>query len=247
MKVLTLHRWDVAPAEARKIQLQLRERMERVDRLSAIHRVAGTDVALELAGPRSWQSGEGRAIAGVVVYHFPEMQEIERVSAARPLTFPYIPGLLSFREIPALLAAFEALRNAPDVIFCDAHGYAHPRRFGLACHLGVLLDLPSIGVAKSLFIGEHREPGKRAGSTAALLDPADGEEIGVVARTADGVKPVYVSQGHRVSLARAVELTFAVTDGHRVPRPTRDADHFVNSIRRERKTFAAESGSRQPT
>ena len=238
MKVLPLHGWDLTPGQARDLQLRLRDRLERADRIPKLACVAGADVALELPGPRSWETGQGRAVAGIVAYRFPQMEEIERASAVSRLTFPYVPGLLSFREIPALLAAFARLRRAPDLIFCDGQGYAHPRRFGLACHLGILLDRPTIGVAKSRLIGEHREPGKRAGSTAPLVDPQSGEEIGAVVRTASGVKPVYVSQGHRVSLARAVELTLAVADGYRIPRPTRDADHFVGALRRAAKESA---------
>ena len=232
MKALRLHRWNLTTAEARDVQLRLRDRVERADRLSKLACVAGADIALELPEPRSWETGKGRAIAGVVAYRFPQMEEMERAAAITPLNFPYVPGLLSFREIPALLAAFAKLRCAPDLIFCDGHGYAHPRRFGLACHLGVLLDRPTIGVAKSRLIGDHREPGKRVGSTAPLVDPESGERVGAVVRTATGVKPVYVSLGHRVSLERAVELTLAVSDGYRIPRPTRDADHFVNALRR---------------
>ena len=239
MKALHLHRWDVSPAEAREIQLRLRERMEREDRIPKVEHVAGADIALELRGRGSWRTGEGRAIAGVIVYRFPEMVEVERASSIQPLTFPYVPGLLSFREIPALLAAFESLRIPPDLIFCDAQGYAHPRRFGLACHLGMLLDVPSIGVAKSVLIGECKEPALHAGSTAALVDAHTGEQIGAAVRTVNAVRPVYVSQGHRVSLERAIEFTLAVKDGFRIPRPTRDADHFVNEIRRQRKALAA--------
>jgi len=235
MKALPLHRWDVAPAEAREIQLALRGRMEREDRLGAVRHVAGADIALELQGRGSWRSGEGRAIAGVIVYRFPEMEEAERASAVQPLQFPYVPGLLSFREIPALLAAFESLRISPDLIFCDGQGYAHPRRFGLACHLGVLLNTPTVGVAKSVLTGEYKEPGKSAGSASALIDATSGETIGAAVRTASGVKPVYVSTGHRISLERAIEFTLAVTDGFRIPRPTREADHFVNELRRKRK------------
>jgi deoxyribonuclease V len=164
------------------------------------------------------------------------------VSSIQRLTFPYVPGLLSFREIPALLAAFESLRTSTDLIFCDAQGYAHPRRFGLACHLGVLLDVPSIGVAKSLLIGNYKEPVRRAGSTASLIDADTGEEIGAAVRTANAVKPVYVSQGHRISLPRAIEFTIAVTDGFRIPRPTREADHFVNEVRRRRKALGTAAG-----
>jgi len=242
MKALDLHRWDATPAEAREIQVRLRERMERQDRVGQVRLVAGADIALELAGRGSWRTGQGRAIAGVIVYRFPEMEEVERASSIEPLRFPYVPGLLSFREIPALLAAFELLRTSPDLIFCDGQGYAHPRRFGLASHLGVVLDVPSIGVAKSILIGECKELGRRAGSTAALIDPANGEQIGAAVRTATGVKPVYVSTGNRISLDRAIEFTMSVVNGFRIPRPTRDADHFVNEIRRTRKALTASAG-----
>lgn len=233
MKALQLHRWDLSVAEARETQLWLRERLIIEDQIPKVTRVAGADVALCLAGPRGWERGEGWAVAGVVVYRFPEMEEIERASAKCPLTFPYVPGLLSFREIPALLAAFEQVRQAPEVIFCDGQGYAHPRRFGLACHLGVLLDCPTIGVAKSILIGKHRAPARSAGSSAPLVDPDQGETVGAALRAVTGVKPVYVSAGHRISLPRALALTRAVSDGYRIPKPTREADHFVRELRRK--------------
>jgi deoxyribonuclease V len=239
MKALALHRWNVTPVEAREIQIALRERMEREDRLPSIRYVAGADVAFEQSAPITWKRGlrnsSGRAIAGVVLYRFPELEEVERVSAVRPLRFPYVPGLLSFREAPTLLAAFARLRRQPDLIFVDGHGYAHPRRFGIACHLGVWLDLPAIGVAKSLLIGTHGEPGRKAGSWAplrALNQANESETIGAVLRTADSVRPVFVSQGHRISLETAIELVMGVADGYRIPRPTRDADHFVGAIKR---------------
>jgi deoxyribonuclease V len=222
-----LHPWDVTPAEARAIQSKLRDRIERQDRLPRLRLVAGADVSLQLAEPGGWRSGRGRAIAGVVVYRFPQMVEIERTSASLPLHFPYVPGLLSFREIPALLAAFAKLRHAPDLIFCDGHGYAHPRRFGIACHLGLLLDRPTIGVAKSVLVGTYRQPGARAGKSSPLVDEKSGEVIGAALRTRKGTKPVFVSLGHRISLQRAVVLTLAVCDGYRLPRPTRDADRWV--------------------
>ncbi|HWQ03059.1 MAG TPA: deoxyribonuclease V [Candidatus Nitrosotenuis sp.] len=223
MKIRKLHSWNVTPAEARAIQENLRAQVELLDRLPRLRRVAGCDVAFDL--PRD------RAFAGVIVYSFPEMRELERVWAAAPLEFPYVPGLLSFREAPALLAAFAKLRHAPQLIFCDAQGYAHPRRFGLACHLGVLLDCPTIGCAKSRLIGTHDEPGASAGSWAELRDAH--EVIGAVLRTRAGVKPIFISQGHRVSLERAIQLTLAVCDGFRIPRPTREADHFVEQVKRE--------------
>lgn len=225
MKALPLHPWRVTPAEARRIQSELRGRVERRNRLGAVRLIAGADVALDLV--------RNRAIAGVVVFRFPGLEEVERASAVRPLTFPYVPGLLSFREAPALLAAFARLRSAPDLLFFDGHGYAHPRRLGIACHLGLLLDRPAIGCAKSLLIGQHRPPALVAGSRAALRDA--GETIGVALRTRTGVKPVYISIGHRISLERAVEFALAACDGFRIPRPTRLADHFVEACKRDAK------------
>lgn len=222
MKARVLHEWKVTPGEAREIQIRLRGRVELADRIGRVRQVAGADVAFDLRG--------GRAIAGVVVFRFPDLDEVERVAVTRPLTFPYVPGLLSFREAPALLAAFARLKHAPDVIFCDGQGYAHPRRFGIACHLGLLLNRPTIGCAKSRLIGEHSEPPRGAGGRAVLRDA--GEIIGVVLRTRAGVNPIYVSQGHRLSLERAVELTLAVCDGFRIPKPTRVADHFVEMVKR---------------
>ncbi|HLV95724.1 MAG TPA: endonuclease V, partial [Candidatus Acidoferrales bacterium] len=154
----------------------LRSRFEPFDRFSKIQQVAGADVALDL--------GRSVAIAGVIVYRFPEMTELERVWARRPLTFPYVPGLLSFREIPVLLRAFAKLRHSPDLIFYDGHGYAHPRRFGIASHLGVILDCPTVGCAKSVLVGVPGEPRQRPGSWAALVD--DGETIGAVLGTREG-------------------------------------------------------------
>ncbi|MBI3645185.1 MAG: endonuclease V, partial [Acidobacteriales bacterium] len=201
MKARELHRWDVTPQEARRIQEELRGQVELKDRLlekkdekrfDAVRLVAGADVAFDFRGGGTSQ---GQALAGVIVYSFPELREIERAWAERPLEFPYVPGLLSFRELPALLAALAKLRAEPDVIFCDAQGYAHPRRFGLACHLGVLLDRATVGCAKSRLIGKHKEPGRAPGSWSALQDA--GETIGAVVRTRTDVKPIYVSPGHR--------------------------------------------------
>lgn len=222
MEYLRLHRWRVTPREAARIQLRIRERLELTDRLPRIRCVAGADLA--------YDAKYNRAIAGVVIYHYPEMEEIERVWAESPITFPYVPGLLSFREIPALLKVFARVRNVPDLIFYDGHGYAHPRRFGIACHLGVLLDRPTVGCAKSLLVGTHGNLPERAGSRTLLRD---GDEIlGAVLRTRDGVNPIYVTQGHRISLVRAVKFVSSVLDGYRVPRPTRDADRFVAAVKR---------------
>jgi deoxyribonuclease V len=174
------------------------------------------------------------AIGCVVMYQYPEMEEVARAYAILRLRFPYIPGLLSFREIPVLLAALKKLKQKPDLLYCDGQGYAHPRRLGIASHLGVLLDRPTIGCAKSILIGTHGKVGEKAGSWVSLVDEkARGERIGAALRTRDCVRPIYVSSGHRISLETAIRLTRAVCDGYRIPRPTRDADHFAGETKRK--------------
>lgn len=241
MRWRKLHEWNVTPAEARRIQERLREKWEGEDRLPQIRTIAGLDAAFLLTGSQAlkkhsrWNAlrDANRAIGGVVVFRYPEMVEVERAYAVVPLRFPYVPGFLSFREIPALLAALGKLKNAPDLLFCDGQGYAHPRRMGLATHLGILLDRPTIGCAKSVLMGTHKKLARERESWTAMVDDkAEGERIGAAVRTRTGVNPVYVSQGHRVSLESAVRWTLAVSDGVRIPRPTRTADHFVSEIKR---------------
>lgn len=242
-KAARTHEWNVTPSRAREIQESLRELWTEEDRLPRIRLVAGLDAAFVLMGSQALKKRPGRwgmlrdanrAIGCVVMYRYPEMEEVERAYAVLPLEFPYVPGLLSFREIPVLLAALAKLKQMPDLLYCDAQGYAHPRRLGLASHLGVLLDRPTIGCAKSLLIGTHEPLGEKAGSWAALVDEkAQGERIGTVLRTRDGVRPIYVSQGHRVSLESAVKFTLQVRDGHRIPRPTREADHFAGETKQK--------------
>ena len=222
MKPRVKPRWNFAPRAAVREQERLRERVILEDRFGPIRYVAGADLAFDPA--------TDVAVAGVIVYRFPELVELERRLAQRKLRFPYGPGLLSFREGPALLAAFARLRTEPDLILIDGHGRAHPRLFGIASHIGVLLDKPTIGCAKSLLVGEHQEPGRRAGSTASLW--FKGERVGEVLRTRDGVKPIYVTTGHRVALDSAVELVKRCVDGFRIPKPTREADHYVRDLRR---------------
>jgi len=237
------HPWDVSTQEARAIQEQLRQLWEGRDRLGRIRTVAGLDAAFVVTESQAIRKRIGRwqqmreanqAIGCVVVFRYPQMEEITRAFAIVPLQFPYVPGLLSFREIPALLAALEKLGDLPDLLFCDGQGYAHPRSFGLASHLGVLLDKPSIGCAKSILIGTHDALKNKAGSWTELIDEkAGGERIGAVVRTRDGVQPVYVSCGNRVSLETAIRFTLNVTDGYRIPRPTREADRFSKAIKRK--------------
>jgi deoxyribonuclease V len=237
------HRWDVSPAEARAIQQRLREHWKGEDAFGRIRTVAGLDASFVLVGSQALKKPAGRwsrlreanrAIGCVVLYRFPEMKELQRAHAILPLQFPYIPGLLSFREIPVLLEALRKLRELPDLLFCDAHGYAHPRRMGLASHLGIVLERPSIGCAKSILIGKHGPLGNAAGSWTPLVDDkAGGERIGAALRTRRDTRPIYVSQGHRVSLEAAVKLALEVSDGYRIPRPTRDADHYAGEIKRK--------------
>jgi deoxyribonuclease V len=222
MKAKLRARWNLTPRRAVRLQERLRERVVLEDQFETIRTVAGADLAFDPA--------TGVAFAGVIVYRFPELEEIERRMAERKLRFPYVPGLLSFRESPILLAAFARVRAEPDLILIDGHGRAHPRLFGIACHLGVLFGKPTIGCAKSLLVGEYEEPAARAGSASPLN--FRGQRVGMVLRTRDGVKPIFVTQGHRVSLPTAVRLVRACADGFRIPKPTREADHYVGELRR---------------
>jgi len=220
-----LHPFDLPVPEARALQERLRSRVSERDgaRVAAPRLVAGADV--------SFDKHDTLLHAAVVVLDARRLEPVEIATASVDVRFPYVPGYLSFRELPPLLAAFAKLHALPDVIVCDGHGRAHPRRFGLACHLGVLLGLPTLGVAKSRLVGTHREPGPRRGAGTRLLDA--GDVIGRVLRTRQGVKPVYVSVGHRVSLASACRLTLALAPRFRLPEPTRHAHREVNRVRRE--------------
>ena len=196
-----------------------RVRPEPLERLPS--RVAGADLAF---------SRDGReCIAGVVLWDRLERRVVEQHVSRRRLTFPYVPGLLSFRECPALLAALRRLSETPGALICDGQGLAHPRRFGLACHVGLIADLPTLGCAKSRLVGEHAEPGARRGSHRRLAHR--GETVGRVLRTRDGVRPVYVSVGHRIDLDAAVRLVLACGAGYRLPEPTRLADRLVARVR----------------
>ena len=215
-------RWKLTPREAIRLQGRLRERVALKDSFKRIRYVAGADIAFDPA--------TDMAFAGVIVYRYPSLVEVERRMARRKLQFPYVPGLLSFREIPILMAAFRRLEIEPDLLLVDGHGRAHPRLFGLACHLGVLFDKPAIGCAKSLLVGEAGDPPVKAGSVAPLV--YHGERVGTVLRTRDNTRPIFVTQGHRISLATAVKVVRACCDGYRIPRPTREADHYVRDLRR---------------
>jgi deoxyribonuclease V len=238
MRLGVRHKWEIGIAEARKIQEKLRDKWIGEDRFEEIRTVAGLDAAFVLTGSQGFKAKRSRwtalrqanrVIAGVVLYKYPEMQELQRAHAELRLLFPYVPGFLSFREIPALLAALGKLKQMPDLSFCDGQGYAHPRRIGLATHLGIVLNRPTIGCAKSILIGTHDVVGREKGEWTPMMD---GEErIGAALRTRVGVKPMYISSGHRVSLETALRLTLSVCDGPRIPRPTRDADRYVSELK----------------
>jgi deoxyribonuclease V len=219
LKTKSLHRWDVTPAQAREIQEKLAGRVISEDRLKKrISYVAGVDVGFE--------DGGATTRAALAVLSFPDLQLYEYAVARLPTAFPYVPGLLSFREAPAALQALKTIRQVPDLLLCDGQGLAHPRRFGLACHIGLLAGIPTIGVAKTRLVGEHGELPTEKGSRIDLLHK--GERIGMVVRTRDAVKPVYVSVGHKVSLETAVNYVLRCTTKYRLPETTRWADRIAS-------------------
>ncbi len=214
MKNSLSHRWDVTTAEAREIQNRLRSRVRQRGKPRRVDHVAGVDISIR---------GE-RAIAAVPVLRFNDLEIVDLAIVEQQVPFPYVPGYLSFRECPSILAAIEELQVKPDLILVDGQGVAHPRRCGLASHLGVLLDTPSIGCAKTRFIGTHDEPADQAGSYTDLWDhDEDGNDelIGAVLRTRDNVKPLYISVGHKLDLPTAIDLVLACGGGYRLPEPTR--------------------------
>ena len=223
MKISHLHDWDLTPSEAIALQRDLASKIDITKPLRHCEFIAGADV--------SYGRFSSTFYAMVVVLRMSDMAIVESQGAVRETPFPYVPGLLSFREAPALLDAFARLKLTPDVVMLDGQGYAHPRRFGLACHVGLWLDLPCLGCAKSRLVGEHKEPGIRAGSEAALKD--HGETIGSVVRSKDKVRPLYVSPGHTIDRETTVELVLKSCRGYRVPEPTRQAHLLVNQLRRD--------------
>ena len=214
-------RWRVTPREAAAIQRRLASRV-------VLRPPAGRRVRL-VAGLDAAYAG-GRVLAAAVLLRLPGLAEVERALVSLPASFPYVPGLLSFREAPALLRALRRLRSRPDLLLLDGHGVAHPRRFGIACHVGLLAGIPSVGVAKSLLVGEHDAPARAAGSRAPLRHR--GESVGAALRTRDGGRPVLVSPGHLCDLRAAVRWTLRCVRGHRLPEPTFLADRAVGEAAR---------------
>lgn len=216
------HHWQVTPREAIAIQKELAPLVDRCPPAGPVRFIAGLDAAFNISA--------GFCFAGAVLWDLKAQTVVEEKAAVSPLTFPYVPGLLAFREVPALLAALGRQGRRPDLLLCDGQGIAHPRRLGLASHLGLVMDLPSIGCAKSRLIGTHAEPGPERGDRTPLLD--GDEVIGTVLRTRTRVKPVYVSIGHRIDLPTAEELVLACGGGYRLPEPARLAHRLAEATKK---------------
>lgn len=217
------HSWSLSPRQAIALQKKLAARVRVVALPDDARWIAGLDAAFTRDGQY--------CLSAVVLWDAQTDRVVEQHTARARLRFSYIPGLLTFREAPALLAGLRKLRQVPEVLMCDGHGLAHPRRFGIAAHLGLLCDLPTVGCAKSRLCGEHDEPRRRRGDFAPLWD--DDEHIGDVLRTQTGVRPVYVSVGHRCDLTGARNLVLRCATRYRLPEPTRLADRLVALAKRE--------------
>ncbi len=221
MKIIHPELWPQTPEEAVNLQNILKAKVITSDQMGDIRHVAGVDVGFE-------EGGEVTR-AAVVILDFPGLHMVEHAIARIPTRFPYIPGLLSFREIPALLQALEKINTVPDLILCDGQGIAHPRRFGIASHLGVLIDIPTIGVGKSLLVGKYEEPASERGSWQPLRHY--NETIGAVLRTRSKFKPLFISIGHRISLPTAIDYVLRCTTKYRLPETTRMAHHLASNVR----------------
>lgn len=226
MKVKHLHDWNVSYKRAREIQRELGAKLILKDKdlPDTIHTVAGADI--------SYSRNSRLFFAVVIIFAFPTMEIIEEQSSSGTVDFPYIPGLLTFREGPVLLETFKKVRSLPDVILFDGHGISHPRDIGLASHMGLFLNRPSIGCAKTRLVGSYNKVAEKPGSYSPLV--YNDEIRGAVLRTKRNVKPVFVSQGHKIALERAIEITMSCCRGYRLPEPTRNAHLAVNRIRLER-------------
>ncbi len=224
MEVKHLHKWNLSYADARNLQDALASRVEFRAISTPVSTVAGLDCA--------FSRDKKTILAAIVVLRYPTMEILETVRAAGPVDFPYIPGLLSFREAPICLEAAEKLKSAPDLFLVDGQGIAHPRRMGIAAHLGLFLDRPTVGCAKSRLTGEYEEPGPDKGDHSLLRDK-EGEVIGAVVRTRTRVKPLFVSVGHKCLLEDAVRFTLACALRYRLPEPTRQAHLKVTAMKKE--------------
>ena len=216
-----LHSWDLSPAEAIALQTELQNRIRIQPLAEELKFVAGADISFDI--------GSDTVHAGIVVLSFPELEVVEECGIKTEATFPYVPGLLSFRESPPILEAWQRLKTKPDVLILDGQGTAHPRRFGIACHMGLLLGIPTMGCAKSLLCGKYEELGIERGSTSPLVHRK--EVIGAALRTKTKINPVFVSPGHLCDIDSSVSLLLRCDGGLKIPEPTRRAHLFVNRLR----------------
>ena len=223
MKVKSLHDWQVTPKEAIQIQKRLAGKVKLKGDKRTPKIIAGTDISMN--------RNSTTVYAGIVLLEFPSLEIIDSFTLVDTVQTPYIPGLLSFREGPALLELFRQVTPTPDLIFFDGHGYAHPRRFGLACHMGLFLDCPSIGCAKTKLVGETTEPENKKGAGSKLVDK-DNNLLGMVLRTKINCQPVFISPGHKIDFATATRLALDCTTKYRIPEPTRQAHLLVNRLRK---------------
>ena len=219
-----LHDWNLTPREAVELQQQLRARVRLEPLGRKIETVAGADISFNKFSPVVY--------AGLVVLRLPTLEVVEEVGVVSETRFPYVPGLLSFRETPSVLEAWAKLKTEPDAVMFDGQGIAHPRRVGIASHVGLLIERPTFGCAKSVLVGKYEEPALTRGSWTPLVDPKTQETVGAALRTKAKVQPIYVSPGHLIDLAAAIELTLACDGGYRQPEPTRRAHLLVNALRR---------------
>jgi deoxyribonuclease V len=217
-----LHEWTVTPREAVELQKSLREHVRLVPLERPLETIAGADI--------SFNKFSSIVYAGIVVLRLPSLEVVEEIAVVSETLFPYVPGLLSFRETPSVLEAWSKLKTEPDAVMFDGQGLAHPRRVGIACHVGLLINRPTLGCAKSVLVGKFEEPGEERGQWSEMIDK--GEVVGAALRTKTRVQPIYVSPGHLIDLAGAIQLTLACDGGYRQPEPTRRAHHLVNALRR---------------
>ena len=229
-----LHDWNLTPREAVELQKSLRERV-RIAPLGRrrIETVAGADISFNKFSPVVY--------AGIVVLKLPALEVVEEVGVVSETQFPYVPGLLSFRESPSVLEAWGRLKTEPDAVMFDGQGIAHPRRVGIASHVGLVIGRPTLGCAKSVLVGKYEEPPPERGGWTPLVDPKNGETVGAALRTKTRVSPIYVSPGHLIDLAGAIDLTLRCDGGYRQPEPTRRAHLLVNALRRGERDSAQET------
>jgi deoxyribonuclease V len=223
-KYKQLHDWAMTPKEAVELQKSLRERVRIQPLGKPVRTIAGADISFNKFSPVVY--------AGLVVLRLPSLEVVEEVGVVSETQFPYVPGLLSFREAPSVLEAWSKLKTEPDAVMFDGQGIAHPRRVGIASHVGLIINRPTLGCAKSVLVGKYEEPAPARGNWTELVDPKNGERVGAAVRTKTNVQPVYVSPGHLIDFEGAIRLALECDGGYRQPEPTRRAHHLVNALRR---------------